>query len=143
MRAGAAGSYPSCRTLEPQGASKRPCNAQSVVPGGLPAADRGRLARLGRGEALDEIERGLRDLLPAVVDRERVASVRDLHDLRHPWVVLLPLVGGVRDRPRHRMVLLALDEHQEPRPWFLVFTFDSVHGLTFALPICTRENPEA
>jgi hypothetical protein len=37
---------------------------------GLPAAGRGRLARLGRDEALDEIERGLRHLLPAVVDRE-------------------------------------------------------------------------
>jgi hypothetical protein len=36
------------------------------------------LARLGRDEALDEIERDLRDLLPAVVDRERVAAVGDL-----------------------------------------------------------------
>src|SRR5215212_7112408 len=65
---------------------------------GRPSGGRSsRLARLGRGEALDEIERGLRDLLPAVVDRERVASVRDLHDVRHPWITPLPFVGGVRD----------------------------------------------
>ena len=40
--------------------------------------DRPGLARLGRDEALDEIECGLGHLLPAVVDRERVAAVRDL-----------------------------------------------------------------
>jgi hypothetical protein len=62
------------------------------------------LARLGRDVALDEIERGVRDFLPAVVDSERVAAVRDLHDLRHPQVVSLPLVRGIRDRPRHRVV---------------------------------------
>ena len=32
------------------------------------AADRGRLARLGLVEPVDEVERGLRDFLPAVVD---------------------------------------------------------------------------
>ena len=47
-----------------------------------------------------------------MVDREGVASVRDLHDLRHGGVAPLPLVGGVRDRPRHRVVLLALDDQQ-------------------------------
>jgi hypothetical protein len=71
---------------------------------------------LGRGgasdlrEPLDEVERRLGDLVPAVVDREGVASVRDLHDLRHCRVAPLPLVRGVRDRPRHRVVLLAVDD---------------------------------
>jgi hypothetical protein len=62
----------------------------------------GGLARLGRDEARDKIKRDLRHLTPAVVDRERVATVRDLHELGHPWVAPLPLVGGVRDRQRDR-----------------------------------------
>src|SRR5262249_27572170 len=36
-------------------------------------------------EPLDEVECGLSDLAPAVVDRERVATVRDLDDLCHGW----------------------------------------------------------
>src|SRR5262245_35687434 len=64
------------------------------------------------GEPLDEVERRLGDLAPAVVDREGVASVRDLDDLRHGGVASLALVGGVRDRPRHRVVLLAVDDQQ-------------------------------
>ena len=35
----------------------------------------------------------------SVVDREGVASVRDLHHFCHGGVAPLPLVGGVRDRP--------------------------------------------
>ena len=42
----------------------------------------------------------------------RVASVRDLHDLRHTGVALLSFVGGVRDRPWHGVVLLAVDDQQ-------------------------------
>ena len=61
----------------------------------IPAADRGRLARLGRDEPLDEVECGLRDLLPAVVDGQRVAAVGHLLDLGDARVALLPLVGGV------------------------------------------------
>src|SRR6185312_3311783 len=38
---------------------------------------RGSLARLGRDESLDEVERRLGDLAPAVVDGEGVTSVRD------------------------------------------------------------------
>jgi hypothetical protein len=38
-----------------------------------------------------------------------VASVRNLHDLRHGGVPALPLVGGVRNRPRHRVVARAVD----------------------------------
>src|SRR5215471_13368064 len=64
------------------------------------------------GEPLDEVERRLGDLLPPVVDRERVASVRDLHNLGHARVALLPLVSGVRNCPRDRVVLLAIDDQQ-------------------------------
>ena len=78
----------------------------------VPAADRGRLARLGRDEPLDEVERSLRDLLPAVVDGQRVAAVGHLLDLGDAWVALLPLVGGVGDRPGNRVVLLP-DEDQQ------------------------------
>src|SRR5215470_11386088 len=46
-------------------------------------------------ESLDEVERGLRDLLPAVVDGQRVAAVRHLHDLGDARVARLPLVGRV------------------------------------------------
>src|SRR2546427_10693272 len=59
------------------------------------------------GEPLDEVERRLGDLAPAAVDREGVASVRDLHDLRHGGIAPLPLGGGGRERPRHRVILLA------------------------------------
>jgi hypothetical protein len=38
---------------------------------------RGSLARLGRDESLDEVERRLGDIAPAVVDGEGVTSVRD------------------------------------------------------------------
>jgi len=63
-------------------------------------------------EALDEVECRLGDLAPAVVDREGVPPVRDLHDLRHAGVAPLLLVGGVRDRPRHGVVLRAVDDQQ-------------------------------
>ena len=69
----------------------------------------------GLGEALDEVERGLSHLLPAMVDRQRVAAVRDLLDLRDARVLALPLVGGVRDRPGNRVVLLAVDDQQRSR----------------------------
>jgi hypothetical protein len=48
---------------------------------GVPPAERqieAGLARLGRDEPLDEVERGLRGLLPAVVDGQRVAAVGHL-----------------------------------------------------------------
>src|SRR5262245_37673739 len=49
------------------------------------------------GEPLDELECRLGDLLPAVVDRQRVATVGQLLDLGHARVAPLPLVGGVGD----------------------------------------------
>src|SRR5512132_1343825 len=64
------------------------------------------------GEALDEVKRRLGDLAPAMVDSQGMASVRHLHDLRDAGVALLPFVGGVRDRPRHRVILLPVDDQQ-------------------------------
>jgi hypothetical protein len=46
----------------------------------------------GSGESLDELQRGLRDLGPSVVNGQRVAPAGDLGELGHAWVVLLPLV---------------------------------------------------
>jgi hypothetical protein len=40
----------------------------------------------GGGEPLDEVERRLGDIVPAVVDRQGMAPVRHLHDLRHAGV---------------------------------------------------------
>ena len=60
------------------------------------------------GEPFDEVERRLGHLARAVVDREGVASVRHLHDLRVAGVSPLAFVGGGGDRPRHRVVLLAV-----------------------------------
>src|SRR5262249_20234927 len=94
------------------------------------------------GEPLDEVERRLGDLAPAVVDREQAASVRDLHYLRHPGVAPLPLVGGVRDRPRPVWSFSPSMISSGPRSEFFVFTFASVHGLRFALPICASAIPE-
>src|SRR5262245_44105228 len=70
---------------------------------------RGRL-----GEALDELERGVGDLAPAAVDRQRVSAVRDLLDLGHALVALLPLERRVGDRPGDGVVLLAVDDQQRP-----------------------------
>src|SRR5207244_10544611 len=42
-------------------------------------------------EALDEAERGLGDLAPAAVDRERMAAIRDLRDLGDAGVATLQL----------------------------------------------------
>jgi hypothetical protein len=61
-------------------------------------------------ESLDELEHFVADLPPTAVDRERVSAVRDLNDLGHALVALLPLVRGIRDRPGHGVVLLARDD---------------------------------
>src|SRR3954449_1850164 len=59
-------------------------------------------------EALHERERLLGDLAPAAVDGEGVPAIRDLLDLRHALVPLLPLEGRVRYRPRDGVVLLSV-----------------------------------
>src|ERR1700761_3496856 len=77
-----------------------------------PGAASGRSSRLG--ESLHEVQGGVGDLAPAAVDRERVPAVGYLDDLGHPWVALLALERGVRDGPRHGVVLLAVDDQQRP-----------------------------
>src|SRR5689334_3999210 len=88
----------------------RPATGGAAVR--LSSADRDNSGRSGLGESSDEVQRGLGDLPPTVVDREGVASVRHLHDLGHGGVTPFPLVSGVRDCPRHRVVLLAVDDQQ-------------------------------
>src|SRR3984885_6226080 len=78
--------------------------------GFLPARSGSGRDGLGRAEAPDERERGLRHLAPAVVDGQRVSPALDLGYLGHVRVPLLLLVGRVRDRPRHGVVAAAADE---------------------------------
>src|ERR1700722_5983788 len=66
--------------------------------------------RLGRAEAPDEGERGLRHVLPAVVDGQRVSAALDLGYLGHVRIVLLLLERGVGDGPRDGVVAAAADE---------------------------------
>src|SRR5439155_13942312 len=70
------------------------------------------LGRSGFDETLDEREGGLGDFAPAVIDRERVPTTRNLDDLRHTFVPPLPFVGGVRYGPRDGVVLLAVHDQQ-------------------------------
>ena len=64
-------------------------------------------------EALDELQRRVGDLLPAVVDGERVAAVLELDDLGDRVLVApLALERRVADRPRHGVVLGARDDEQ-------------------------------
>ena len=68
---------------------------------------------LGRsGEAADEVERGLRDLGPAVVDGQGVSAVRNLGELGDGGVVLLPVVLSFRDGRGDRVVFGAGDDQQ-------------------------------
>ena len=60
----------------------------------------GRWPSAGRlHEAFDEGQSGVRDFAPATVDGQGVSAVLDLDDLGDVLVVLLLLVGGMRDRP--------------------------------------------
>src|SRR5258705_8898297 len=60
-------------------------------------------------EAPHEGESGVGDLAPTAVDDQRVAAAGHLGDLGHGLVALLPLVRGVRDRPRDGVVVFAGD----------------------------------
>src|SRR5215217_3469729 len=65
-------------------------------------------------EALDERERLFGHLPPTAVDGERVTAVGGLFDLGDRRVLSLALERCVCDRPRHRVVLLPLDDQQRP-----------------------------
>jgi len=95
------------------------------------------------GEPLDEVECRLSDLTPTLVDGQRVPPVRDLGDLGDAPIALLPLVGGVRDRQRDRVVLLAIDDQEWTAVGFLVATLASVQGFRLAFAICIRATPGA
>src|SRR5438105_15915983 len=68
----------------------------------------------GLDEPLDERQGAVGDFPPTAVDREGMAAVWNLDDLGHAFVALLALERGVGDRPRHRVVLLAVDDQQRP-----------------------------
>src|SRR5712692_2984001 len=68
----------------------------------------------GSDEALDEGERGVGDLAPAAVDGERVPAAGDRDELRDRLVPLLAVVGGLRDRRRHGVILVPDDDQQRP-----------------------------
>src|SRR6478672_12351138 len=70
-------------------------------------------------EAPNEIQSCRGDLLPAAVDRQRVTTPRNLYDLGYACVVVLQQERRVRDRPWHRVVLLAGDDEQRAAVWVL------------------------
>jgi hypothetical protein len=65
-----------------------------------------------RGRGRFERQAPLGDLLPAAIDRQAVTSALDLEDLRDAGVVALFPEGGVGDRPRHDVILLAGEDQQ-------------------------------
>src|SRR6266852_7552275 len=63
-------------------------------------------------EALDESEGSVGDLAPTAVDDQGMPAVRHLDDLGHSRIAFLLLVGRVRDRPRHGVVFLSVDDQE-------------------------------
>src|SRR4051794_605354 len=63
-------------------------------------------------EALDEVERGLGDLLPTAVDRDRVTTVRNLDVLRYRVLVLRLLLECRFGNRRRGLMVLFADEDQ-------------------------------
>src|SRR4051794_32279497 len=96
---------------------------------------------LAGDEPLEEVQRRLRDLLPAVIDRQRVTAVGHLLDLGDARVPLLPLVGGLGDRPRDGVVLLALDDQQRATVRIPRIDLGLGEGFRFAFAICIRATP--
>src|SRR5713101_5246853 len=60
----------------------------------------------------DERERGLGYVTPPVVNRQGMPAVVYFTDLRHAGILLLLLIGGMGNRPRHGVVVLAGDDQQ-------------------------------
>src|SRR4051794_18712418 len=69
-----------------------------------------RLSSLGK--TLDERETDLGDFPPPAVDRQGMPATRDLPDLRHAFVALLLVERGIRDRPGHGVVELAIEDEE-------------------------------
>src|SRR6266550_9260140 len=59
-----------------------------------------------------EREGGLGHFTPAVVNGQGMPAARYFVDLRHAGILLLLLVGGMGNRPRHGVVVLARDDQQ-------------------------------
>lgn len=55
------------------------------------------------GESLDERQRGVSDLAPAIVERERVTTIWELDDLSDSLVAPLPLEHNRRAPRRVRL----------------------------------------
>src|SRR6266567_8206381 len=79
----------------------------------------------------DECQRDFGHSAPSVVDGQGMPAIRDFADLGHAGILLLLLVGGMSNGPRHRVVILAGDNQQRPtlgilcvdlgfRPWVQV-----------------------
>jgi hypothetical protein len=66
-------------------------------------------------EPANEGQGRVRDLLPPVVDGQRVTAARDLGELRNTGVLLLARIRGAGEGGRDRVVLLAgHDQHRSP-----------------------------
>ena len=111
----------------------------SSAPGPRPPAVR----RRSRPVTGEEGGRRVRDLPPAAVDDERVPASGDLDDLGRVGVLLLSLVRGVGDGPRHDVVVLAADDEQRAAIGVLVSTLASVRGLRFAVAAWNSGRPGA
>src|SRR5438067_12954888 len=60
----------------------------------------------------DERERDLGHFTPSVVNRQGMPAIGYFTDLGHAGILLLLLVGGMGDRPRHGVVVLAGEDQQ-------------------------------
>src|SRR5947199_10448473 len=60
----------------------------------------------------DERERGLGHITPSMVNCQGVPAAGYFTDLSHAGILLLFLIGGMGDRPRHGVVVLAGDDQQ-------------------------------
>jgi hypothetical protein len=101
------------------GGHERDRRVAALIPAGA-RAHAGSVSLAASGfsldKSLDELERLVASLPPTAVDRQRVSAVRYLNDLSRALVAFLALVGGIRDRPGHGVVLLAGDDQERSSP---------------------------
>src|SRR5260370_968232 len=62
----------------------------------------------------DERERDLGHFTPSVVNGQGMPAAGYFTNLGHAGILLLLLIGGMGDRPRHGVVVLAGDDQQRP-----------------------------
>ncbi len=90
----------------------------------------------------DERERGLSHFTPPMVNSQGVPAIGYFFDLGDAGILLLLLIGGMGDRPRHGVVVLAGDDQQRSMLGFSVSTRASVHGLRLAAAAWKIGTPE-